>query len=119
MAGFATMAVIAAGGRAALDGSMPREAGASGQPGSGYLFLNAGVAFVAAAGGGYVTAWLAPANPLGHIVALGIAALALAALSALFERDRQPIAYQLLLVAITPIGVVAGGLLRLKMWGWF
>lgn len=118
LTGFGVMTGIAAAFRLVLIRAVPgwrNEPGAS-SPGS--LFAMMGVAFVAAAGGGFVTAWLAPANPLGHITALSIGALAMAALSALFERGRRPIAYHLLLVAVLPIGVVAGGLLRLKLWGW-
>jgi hypothetical protein len=118
-AGFATMAAFALAAQAAIGWSVPGWSGEPEQSLPGLLFVNAGIAFLAAAGGGFVTAWLAPANPLGHIVALSIAALALAALSVLFERGRQPIDYQLLLVALAPIGAVAGGLLRLKLWGWF
>jgi N-acetyl-gamma-glutamylphosphate reductase len=72
---------------------------------------------VAAAAGGYVTAWIAAANPLIHVLILGLAVLAMAALSALQSRGKQPIWYQLSLVAISPFGVLAGGLLRLKVLG--
>lgn len=119
LSGFGVMAAIAAAARLVLSRAVPGWAGAPGQRAPGCLFANAGVAFLAASGGGFVTAWLAPANPLGHIVALSIAALALAALSALFDRGRLPIVYQLALVAIAPLGAVAGGLLRLRLWGWF
>jgi hypothetical protein len=68
-------------------------------------------------GRGYVTAWAAAANPLIHMLALGIVVLALAALSALQSKGKQPIWYQLALVAITPLGVLAGGLLRLRVLG--
>ena len=64
-----------------------------------------------------MTAWVAAANPLYHVLALGIIVLALAALSALQSRGKQPIWYQLTLVAITPMGVLAGGLVRLRVLG--
>ncbi|MGD0522364.1 MAG: hypothetical protein ABSA48_13990 [Terracidiphilus sp.] len=51
------------------------------------------------------------------MLALGIVVLALAALSALQSKGEQPIWYQLALVAITPLGVLAGGLLRLRVLG--
>jgi len=38
-------------------------------------------------------------------------------LSALQSRGKQPVWYQLALVAITPIGVLAGGLVRLRVLG--
>ena len=64
-----------------------------------------------------MTALLATANPLYHVLALGIIVLALAALSALQSRGKQPIWYQLTLLALTPIGVLAGGLVRLRVMG--
>jgi hypothetical protein len=51
------------------------------------------------------------------VLALGIIVLALAALSALQSKGKQPIWYQLALVALTPIGVLAGGLVRLRVVG--
>ena len=83
--------------------------------GPGYAFVNLGSAFLSAAAGGYVTAWAAAANPLIHVLALVV--LALSALSALQSRGKQPVWYQLALVAITPIGVLAGGLVRLRVLG--
>jgi hypothetical protein len=88
-----------------------------GKPRPAYIFVNLGYSFLAAAAGGYVTAWLAAANPLYHVLALGIAVLALAALSALQARGKQPIWYALTLVALTPLGVLAGGLVRLRVLG--
>lgn len=119
LAGFGVMAAIAAGARLVLRSAVPGWASESGRSAAGRLIANAGVAVVAGGGGGFVTAWLAPGNPLGHIVALSIAALAVAALNALVDRGRRPIVYQLALVVIAPLSVVAGGLLRLKLWGWF
>jgi hypothetical protein len=51
------------------------------------------------------------------VLALGIVVLALTALSALQARGKQPIWYALTLVAISPIGVLAGGLVRLRVVG--
>ena len=81
------------------------------------IFANLGSSFLAAAAGGYVTAWIAAANPLIHVLALGMVVLALAALSALQERGTRPVGYQLAQVAISPIGVLAGGLVRLRVLG--
>jgi hypothetical protein len=50
-------------------------------------------------------------------LALAIIVLVLAALSALQSRGKQPVWYQLALVAITPLGVFAGGILRIKVLG--
>jgi hypothetical protein len=81
------------------------------------VFVNLGYSFLAAAAGGYVTAWAAAANPLIHVLALGIVVLAMAALSVLQSKGEQPIWYQLTLVALTPLGVLAGGLVRLRVLG--
>jgi hypothetical protein len=67
--------------------------------------------------GGYVTAWIATGNPLTYVLALALIVLLLSALSALQLRGKQPIWYQLLLIAISPIGVLAGGLIRLRLPG--
>jgi hypothetical protein len=83
----------------------------------GYAIVNLGSAFLSAAAGGCVTAWAAAANPLIHVLALALVLLALSALSVLQSRGKQPVWYQLMLVAITPIGVLAGGLVRLRVLG--
>ena len=116
-AGFATMALLVIVLTALLTRMIPSWTGAEGQPEPGYAFVNLGYSFLAAAAGGYVTAWAAAANPLIHVLALGIVVLALAALSALQSRGKQPIWYALTLVAISPVGVLAGGLVRLRVVG--
>jgi hypothetical protein len=116
-AGFLTMAVLVAALTALLARLTPSWVGEQGKPQPGYIFVNLGYSFLAAAVGGYVTALLAAANPLYHVLALGIIVLALAALTALQSRGKQPIWYQLMLVALTPIGVLAGGLVRLRVIG--
>jgi len=95
----------------------PSWVGDEGKPRPGYIFVNLGYSFLAAAAGGYVTSWVAAANPMYHVMALGLIVLMLAALSALQQRGKQPIWYQLTLVAITPVGVLAGGLVRLRVLG--
>ncbi len=117
LAGFATMALLMIVLTALLTRLIPSWTGAEGSPRPSYIFVNLGYSFLAAAAGGYVTALAAAANPLIHVLALGIVVLALAALSALQSKGKQPIWYQLTLVAITPLGVMAGGLLRLRVMG--
>lgn len=85
--------------------------------GPGYALVSLGSAFLGAAAGGYVTAWVGTANPLVHVMALGLAVLALAALSTLKSRGKAPIWFQLAQVAIAPLGVLAGGLVRLRVLG--
>jgi hypothetical protein len=116
-AGFVTMAVLVGLMTALLIKLTPSWVGEAGKPRPGYMFVNLGYSFLAAAAGGYVTAWLAAANPMYHVMALGMIVLALAALSAVQSRGKQPIWYQLTLVALTPMGVLAGGLVRLRVLG--
>jgi len=96
---------------------VPDWVGEEGKPKPGYIVVNLGYSFIAAGAGGYVTAWAAVANPLIHVLALGIVVLALSALSVLQSRGKQPIWYALALVAVTPMGVLAGGLVRLRVLG--
>jgi hypothetical protein len=117
VSGFAVMVLLVMGVTALLTQLVPSWVGEVGRPQPAYVFVNLGYSFLAAAAGGYVTSWIAAANPLVHVLALGIVVLALAALSAMQSRGKQPIWYQLALVAISPLGVLAGGLLRLRVLG--
>jgi hypothetical protein len=116
-AGFVTMAAMVALLTALLMKLTPSWVGDEGKPRPGYMFVNLGYSFLAAAAGGYVTSWVAAANPMYHVMALGMIVLVLAALSAVQQRGKQPIWYQLALVAITPLGVLAGGLVWLRVSG--
>lgn len=117
LGGFATMAALVAVITALLQKLTPGWVNEKGTPKPGYIFVNLGYSFLAAAAGGYVTAWIAAHNPLVHVLALAITALLLAALSALQQRGEQPVWYMLALVAFTPLGVFAGGLVRLRVLG--
>jgi hypothetical protein len=117
LGGYATMVFLMVAMTAVLTRLAPSWASAQGRPSRGYVFVNLGYSFLAAAAGGYVTASIAAANPLYHVLALAIIVLVLTALSALQSRGRQPVPYQLALVAITPVGVLAGGLVRLTVLG--
>jgi hypothetical protein len=117
LAGFAFMAVLVVVVTAALTRFTPDWVGATGSPRPGYVFVSLGYSFLAAAAGGYVTAWVAGNNPLYHVLALAIVVLSLAALSALQQRGKQPVWYALTLVGLTPIGILAGGLVRLRVLG--
>jgi hypothetical protein len=117
LAGYATMILLVVSATALLKRLIPSWAGAESHPSPGSVFVNLGCSFLAAAAGGYVTAWVAARNPLYHVLVLGIVVLLLAALSALQSRGKQPIVLQLALVAITPLGVLAGGLLRMRVLG--
>ena len=117
LAGFATMAILVIVVTALLTRLAPSWVQSEGRPRPGYVFVNLGYSFLAAAAGGYVTAWAAYSNPLVLVLALAIIVLAMAALSAMQSRGKQPVWYQLALVAITPLGVMAGGLVRLRVLG--
>lgn len=121
LAGFVTIAVLVTVATAALAKLVPEWVGKPSQPRTGYVFVNLGYSFAAAMAGGYVTAWIASlnpqANPLIQSLVLALIVMLLAALSAMQQRGQQPIWYQLLIIAITPIGVVAGGLIRLRVLG--
>ncbi len=115
--GLAVMALLVIAMTALLTRLVPGWTDTGGKPSAGYIVVNLGYSFLAAAAGGYMTAFAAAANPLIHVLVLALTVLALAAMSALQQRGKQPIWYQLSLVAISPIGVLAGGLLRLRVLG--
>ena len=117
LAGFAAMAILIAAATAALTKFVPEWTAAPGQPRAGYLFVNLGYSLAAAMFGGSITAWVAQENPLIHALALALIVLLLSALSALQQRGQQPIWFQLLMIVVTPAGVILGGLLRLRMIG--
>lgn len=115
-AGFLTIAVLVGALTALLNRLTPSWT-QEGELQSGYIFVNIAYSFMAAAAGGYVTAWLAAANPLYHDLALAIIVLAMAALSAMQQRSKQPIWYLLAMIALTPLGVLAGGIIHLRVLG--
>ena len=117
LAGFVTMAALVAMATAFVRKLTPDWVEISGTPKPAYVFVNLGSSFLAAAAGGYVTAWIAQHNPLVHTLALAITVLLLAALSALQQKGQQPVWYLVALVALTPVGVLVGGLIRLRALG--
>ena len=117
LAGFAAMAAIVVVVTALLRWLAPEWTGIKPRPTAGYVFVNLGYSFLAAAAGGYATAWMAGMSPLSSVLALAVAVLALGAISALQARGRQPAWYQLVLLILAPLGVVAGGLVRLRVMG--
>jgi hypothetical protein len=117
LAGFAAMAVIVTVATVLLRLVAPEWVEIGRHPRPAYVFVNLGYSFVAAAAGGYVTAWATGMRPLPSVVALAVVVLALGAISALQARGRQPAWYQLVLLILAPLGVVAGGLVRLRVMG--
>ena len=116
-AGFAVATLLALAMRGLLGMLAPSLAAVETRPGLSYTTVNLGASFLVGAAGGFITAWVAAANPLVHVLALGLILLALAALNVLQMRGQQPVWYQLAQVAVTPLGVLAGGLVRLRMLG--
>jgi hypothetical protein len=117
LAGLATIAVLSVWMTLLLRRLVPNWAGPQAKPDSGAVVVQLGSAFLIAAAGGCATSLFARANPLLHVLALGIAVLALAALSALQMKGSQPVWFQLAQVAVSPLGVLAGGLLQLRLLG--
>jgi hypothetical protein len=117
LAGFATMAFVVMVFTMLLARLTPSWAGIAGPPKRGYIFVALGYSYLAAASGGFVTAWIAPVNPLAHVLVLGTVVLLLAVLGAMLSKSEQPTLYQLALVVIMPVGVLAGGIIRLKVLG--
>ena len=114
LAGFATRIFLVTVATAAVRKLALNWVGAPGSPRVKYVLVNLAYSLMAAVAGGYVTAWAAAENPLKHTLILALAILLLSALTPLQQRGQQPIWYQLLLIAIMPASVFAGGVLRLK-----
>ncbi len=117
LAGFATMAILVIVVTAILRKGVPEWVGMQGRPRPAYVAVNLGYSFLAAAAGGYVSAWVGSQNPLRTVLALAIIVLVLGAISALQAKGKQPLWYQVALRIISPLGVVAGGLIRLRVLG--
>lgn len=117
LAGFVTMAAIVGVITAMLVKLAPQWVGQKGHPRTGYIVVNLIYSLAAAILGGYVAAYVASNNILTYTLVLAVIVLLLSGLSALQQRGMQPIWYQLLLMAIAPIGILLGGLLRLKILG--
>ena len=117
LAGFLTIAVLVGAVTVLLMRFSPQWVGEQGNLRPSYIAFNLVYSSLAATAGGYVTALMPSANPLILVLALAIIVLVLAALSALQSRGKQPVWYQLALVAITPLGVMTGGLLRMWVLG--
>lgn len=99
------------------------EAGPQRTLSAGRVFVNLGSSFLSAAAGGYITALIAASkslgasNPLVLVLVLALVVLLISALSAMQSRGRQPAWYLLATVTIAPLGVLVGGLLRLRVLG--
>ncbi len=117
LAGYAVMAAIVVAATALISRLLPEWCGQGTRPAAGYLFVNLGYSFLAAAAGGYITAWIAAPSPLAHALVLAVIVLLLGAVSAFSARGRQPVTYQIALIVLSPLGVLAGALVRLRVLG--
>jgi hypothetical protein len=116
--GFVTMTVLISTASFVIKRTVPEWAKETSQPNYRYFLVTLGYSMAAGIAGGYVTAWIARENLLVHALALAIVVLLLSALSAL-QMGKKPMVYQLLVIALTPIAVIAGGLLRLRTLGFY
>jgi hypothetical protein len=117
LAGFVTMTALVVAATAFVASLTPSWVGDPCNPNAGYIFVNLGYSFLAAAAGGYVTAWLGRTSPLAHTLVLAVIVLALSGLNAVLSRGKQTLGYQIGLLILSPLGVIAGGLLRLRVLG--
>jgi hypothetical protein len=117
LAGLATAVILGILFDAAIKKSVPEWTVSTTRPTLSQTFVSLGSSFLTAAVGGFVTASASAANPLLYVLVLAIIVLAIAALGTMQAREAQPIRYALAAIAISPIGVVAGGLLRLRTLG--
>jgi hypothetical protein len=124
LAGFAVMLALVLVGTAVLRRWAPQWLGPEQRPAPAYVVVNLVQSFFAAAAGGFVTAWAAGGNALRDVLGLAIVILVLGAISTLQARAggidahrKQPVWYQMMLLVISPLGAVAGGLLRLRVAG--
>jgi hypothetical protein len=115
--GFVIMAGLISVVTALLPRLLPDWVELDGSPRGPLIATNLTWSFVAAAMGGYVASWIADANPLDTALALAIVMLVLGAIGTLQSRQKYPLWYKMLLLVFTPIGVLAGGLLRMKFLG--
>lgn len=95
----------------------PARAESDGSPRRPLLVVYVCVSFLAASVGGYVASWIATDNPLNTALALAIVMLVLGGVGTLESRQKYPMWYLILLLIVTPIGVVAGGFIRVKVLG--
>ena len=117
LAGFTITAGLTSAVSVLLPKLVPAWAGRDGSPRRPLLVAYVGVSFVAASVGGYVAALIAADYPLATALALGIVTLVLGGVGTLQSGEKYPLWYLILLLIVTPIGVVAGGLIRMKALG--
>lgn len=118
VAGYLAMAVIVMIGSVAAAGAMiPGGFAAArnlqGQPPRNYLYANFILSLVAAIFGGWLSARMAPANPMAHAATLAAFLLVMSVVSAKKQSRNQPAWYPWTIAAIGVGGVFLGGLWEL------
>lgn len=114
LAGFLTMALPTGIVTAVLMKRAPAWIAANGRPRPAYLMTNLAYSLIFAIGGGYVTGIIGHENPLHYALILAIAVLLLSGMSAVYQRGKQPVSYQILVLVLAPACVLLGGWLRYK-----
>ncbi|HWA96333.1 MAG TPA: hypothetical protein VG844_17175 [Terracidiphilus sp.] len=117
LAGYAAVLVFDLGLRALSMRMTPSLSHESLRPGIAECVVQLGGSFVAGALGGYITAVLARGNSLIHVLVLALVILLMAALGSMQERGKRAVWFLLSQVALAPIGVMAGGMLQLRLAG--
>ena len=115
--GFVTMVVPVLVITGFLQSRVPEWVGEEGSPRPAYVAVSLIYSFLAAVGGGFVAAVIAHQNPLDTALALAIVVLVLGGLSALQAKVKPPLWYQVPLLIVSPLGVIAGGLMRIQFFG--
>ncbi len=117
LAGYAAVLIFDLGLRALSMRMTPSLSRESLRPRASECVVQLGGSFLAGALGGYITATLARGNSLIHVLVLALVILLMAALGSMQERGKRPIWFLLAQVGLAPIGVMAGGMLQLKLAG--
>lgn len=114
LAGFLTMALPTGIITTMLMRRSPAWVESAGRPRPAYLVTNLAYSLVFATAGGFVTGIIGHENPLRYALILAIAVLLLSGMSAVYQRGRQPVSYQILILVLAPACILLGGWLRYK-----
>ncbi|MFC5863884.1 hypothetical protein ACFPT7_16365 [Acidicapsa dinghuensis] len=114
LAGFLTMALPTGIITTILTKQAPQWVAVKDRPRPAYLIANLAYSLVFAIAGGFVTGIVGRENPLHYALILAIVVLLLSGMSAVYQRGKQPVSYQILMIVLTPACVMLGGWLRYK-----
>lgn len=114
LAGFLAMALSTGIVTTVLTKQAPQWVAANDRPRPAYLLTNLAYSLVFAIAGGFVTGIVGHENPIRYALILAIVVLLLTGMSAVYQRGRQPVSYQIFMLILTPACVMLGGWLRYK-----